>query len=137
VSNIIVNIYEVILIKKSSTTSNPEWRYFGSGYEKTTKSIDQAVRFNNTSVKDFVAAFQKCANVYGDDNVAYARVTVTTVTEHLSTDEGDILEERQRVALAKLSRDDVKALGLENIAMYSMLKFHKTESDDDEDDTYN
>jgi aspartate/methionine/tyrosine aminotransferase len=109
----------------------------GDTLAQATKSIEQAVRFNNTSVKDFVAAYQKCANMHGDDNVAYARVTVTTVTEHLSVEEGDILEERRRVALAKLSRDDVKALGLENIAMYSMLKFHKTESDDDEYDTYN
>lgn len=51
-------------------------------------------------------------------------VTIKTDVVPVPFDQGDILEERRRLALKKLTASDVAALGLEQLAAYDKLKFH-------------
>lgn len=51
-------------------------------------------------------------------------VKITTVIEPVNMNQGEILEERRRRALAKLTTDDIDALGISQIASYNKLKYH-------------
>jgi hypothetical protein len=53
-------------------------------------------------------------------------VVITTTVEHVEVvmDEGLYKESRQRIALAKLTENDIKALGLMSIFTYIKTKYH-------------
>ncbi len=61
------------------------------------------------------------------DGVDLVKVEVTTKHNAVDMNVGEILEKRQKIALAKLTVDDIHALGIEKIATYIKLRYHKVD----------
>jgi hypothetical protein len=61
------------------------------------------------------------------EGVELVKVEITTKHTPVDMGVGEILEKRQKVALAKLTVDDIHALGIEKIATYIKLRYHKAD----------
>jgi hypothetical protein len=61
------------------------------------------------------------------DTVELCEMTISVKEKLVDTHEGPFLEERRRAAFGKLTKDDIKALGVEGLAIYNKLKFHQVE----------
>jgi hypothetical protein len=90
-----------------------------------TDRIEEASQFNSSSVESIVKAYQLAVRKYQRE-VQYVKVIVNTDTDVIDLDKDEFLEEKRRVALNKLSQDDIKALGLEKLATYNKLKYHES-----------
>ena len=87
--------------------------------------IDEATHFEAHQTQAIVALYQKLIKGRDADEVEFVKVKITTETEPVPMDSPELLDERRRVALNKLTHDDVLALGVEGLAVYSKLKHHK------------
>ncbi len=121
--------YFVIRVKtcaKTSTTGEKTyWRYIVTRYnvDTLTDRIEEATSFDESTVENLIRTYQNSLKRYGDADIDYIKVSIKKVFEPIDLSKDEYLEERRRVALAKLSDDDIKALGIEPLAVYNKLKY--------------
>lgn len=88
-------------------------------------------------IKMVVRMYQKLLADHEPENVSLVKVKVSVCEEPADIlGKGEYLEERRRIALGKLQGDDIEALGLNSLATYNKLKFHKADRNGYEDPDY-
>jgi hypothetical protein len=123
--------YFVIRVKTYPKTSSnasenkAHVRYVVTRYssETLTDRVEEATTFESSSIENLIRIYQNCLKRYAEGDVDYIKVSVNKIFEHIDLDKEEYLEERRRVALSKLSEDDVKALNVERLAVYNKLKY--------------
>ncbi len=121
--------YFVIRVKtypKTATTGEKShWRYIVTRYnaDTLTDRIDEATSFDTLTTENLIRTYQNSLKRYTDADIDYIKISVKKVFEPIDLNKDEYLEERRRVALAKLADDDVKALGVEPLAVYNKLKY--------------
>jgi hypothetical protein len=76
-------------------------------------------------VETVVRLYQRLVKEYGADHVEIIRLQVLVRETPMDIIERDeFMEERRKVALAKLQSDDIEALGLQKLATYNKLRYH-------------
>lgn len=90
-------------------------------------TLEEAMDLSDRSDTERLEMFMGFQEYYDDVNAEIVRVVTTVETEDLTdVDEGDYREMRQRIALKKLNENDIKALGIVNIATYIKTKYHNS-----------
>lgn len=107
------------------------WRYakdaYRSDYDPSfSTKLEDATTFTLDQTAAIVQFYQKLMKSSKVVDAEFVKVRLTTDIEAIPMDQNELLEERRRIALEKLTFDDVQALGVENLATYSKLKFHKS-----------
>ena len=90
----------------------------------TTTKVDDATHYDIEDVENIIKAYHKLAKRHGEVEFVTVHITQEVTPVDLASDE--FMEERRRVALAKLTREDIAALGVEDMAVLSKLKFHNS-----------
>lgn len=124
------HVKQVLVFRgKKVTRGQDAWFYmraFGSSYNSNWVADPlEAKDFTDTPPADIVKALESLAKSSDNyDAVELVRMKISTEISPVNINEGDILEERRRQALAKLNPMEVEALGIEKLASYNKLKFH-------------
>lgn len=106
------------------------WRFAkdnaSRGYEPTAVSkLDDATKFDPEDSVKVAKFYQRIVALRNVSEVEFVKVTLETSIDVIDLNTGELLEERRRQAIQKLSVDDIEALGLEGLAIYEKLKNHK------------
>jgi hypothetical protein len=110
----------------------PCWKYLKSkkgAYDENIFCDDvlEAQDLTNMKVTDIVKLYNTMVEKYSIQNVVLVEVTILTKIEELNINDVVFLEERRRQALEKLNLAEIVALGLESVASYNKLRYHKTD----------
>jgi hypothetical protein len=127
--NVETHTKELLLFRgKKVSRGSDNWMYMRSGsYSSANWIVDplEAKDFNGEEPAKLVRSMEAFAKDQDSpENVQLVKVTIITQIEPIDLNQGEILEERRRQALAKLSAHEIEALGVERLAAYSKLKFH-------------
>ena len=127
------NIQELYCFRVKQVVQDDDaayWRYardnHRSDYEPSfiTKA-DEATQFTLDQTSEIIKLYQKLIRMTKVVEAQLVKVTITTQIDIIPIDQEEFLEERRRIAIEKLTMDDIHALGVESMATYSTLKFHK------------
>lgn len=129
------HVKEILVFRGKKVSRGQDiWFYMkGSGSSYTSNwAVDplEGKDFNEESPSAIVRALESLAKASSEqyDDVELVRMKITTVVESVDINEGEILEERRRQALAKLNTMEIEALGIESLAAYNKVKFHGSSS---------
>lgn len=105
------------------------WKYFrlirGTSDFSHTTNVREAMQFDLNDPQEIVKCYDWVAQgMRPSQPLELVRVSVTSEVEQIGMENEAILEERRRVALSKLNRQDIEALGVSHLASYSKLKYH-------------
>lgn len=100
------------------TTNSYDEIYIAEGY-----SFEDAKDFDDYELDYVIEVYEQFQNENINSTVEIVRIKTITYIEDVMN-EGEFKEIRQKNALAKLTEDEIKALGLTNIAVYIKTKFH-------------
>lgn len=106
-----------------------EWQYIkaGDSYNRmmTTSDPLEAEQFQNQTPEKIAKRFtslEESNKTNGD--IELVEIKIVTEVSQINLNDGEILEERRKIALQKLNQADIEALGLHKLASYNKLKFH-------------
>ena len=116
-----------VRVHMSGDPSVTYWRWARenarSDYEGTTTTkLDEATYYDVEDVESIIKAYHKLTKRHGEVEFVKIHITQEITSVDLSAD--DFMEERRKVALAKLTKEDIEALGVKDLAVLSKLKFH-------------
>jgi hypothetical protein len=89
-------------------------------------SLDDAMDISNKTAEEQLEILYGFQCEYPEDECKLVVITTTIERVEVVMDEGLYKESRQRIALAKLTENDIKALGLMSIFTYIKTKYHIT-----------
>ncbi len=118
---------------RSDTRTGQEWRYVKSGdaYNNRLSVVAdplEAEQFGGKTPAQIASRVQALLqNNRNSNEFELVEITITTEIIKVDLDDGEILEERRRLALGKLTDSDIHVLGLGRLAAYDKLKFHGDE----------
>lgn len=86
-------------------------------------SFEEAKDFDEYELDYVMEIYEQFQEENSNSTIEIVRMKTITYIEDVM-DDGEFKEVRQKNALAKLTEDEIKALGLTNIAVYIKTKFH-------------
>lgn len=124
------HVKEVLVFRGKKVSRGADtWMYLrGTGYNGNWVADPlEAKDFGAESPNSIVRALENLSKTTDNhEAIELVKIKITTEVESVDINDGEILEERRRQALAKLNSLEVEALGLEKLASYDKLKFHGT-----------
>ena len=106
-----------------------EWRYLAKG-NMPTQSPAEAEQHGDKTATEVVEILERLYNRFPGTQYEFVKVNMSITVDPVDIDNDVYLEERRKIALAKLNPDNIKALGLESLATYNKLKFHNVDKDE-------
>jgi hypothetical protein len=88
--------------------------------------IEDATQYHPDKINDVIQAFHNIqAYCRHGEKIQFNTVTVERKFDSIDLNDPVYLDERRRRAFVKLNQEDVEVLGLEKLAAYNKLKYHK------------
>lgn len=92
------------------------------------KLIEQATNFFSLDIKDALDSYYHLKDQLHPGEEAYLlKITRKVSVEVIEFEEHIELEYLRNKALSKLTKDEIRALGVEKLAVYDKLKFHNVD----------
>ena len=99
-----------------------------NGTIKGVKLIEQATNFFSLEPKEALESFYQLKDsLYAGEEAFLIKVTRKVNIEVVEFEEDLELEYLRNKALSKLTEDEIRALGVEKLAVYNKLKYHNVE----------
>jgi len=89
-----------------------------------TEQVEMAHDLSESSLEDQVRIYEEFQEAYPECDCQLVKLTIEVTSEELSLGEDGYREARQRIALEKLNKGDIEALGLMKIFTYIKTKYH-------------
>ena len=124
---------------RNLNTVNLRWHWIANKHLISDNAIfrnhpSEAFDYSKESAAVLIESYRYLSSEYGEDNVEVVSVKIETEVSLVDLNEEVYMEERRRIALNKLTTDDIKALGLEQLAVYHKLKYYKSKKDEEDID---
>lgn len=134
--------HRVIRVYVRSGPGTYEWQYYqksvyGNMSFHTQLDHDAYLdEFTKTEIINIIIAVEQYLSRDPKQRWEYLELEYKTCMTELSIDEDELKEAKRRVALEKLTDEEIELLDLGRFATYNKLKFHNTEDEDADDNDY-
>lgn len=130
-----------LIVVKVTTPKSPGQIFYVSainfGPPRLTANPVEAQDLSHMPVIDRMDFLVRCENGFAREKKRYEVSLVHTTLDitdvAVDMDDGEVKETLQSMALSKLTRSQIDALGATDILVYHKLKFHEEEESDDND----